>query len=108
MSEAAPPRPGCFTLGLIFGAVTVSGWVITILLYGLIVEQWGLIAVRREFGYDMGLLWAPLTGLVLATLACFWVTRGAANAARGGLIAGVALLVALALLIGFAGLGTVF
>jgi hypothetical protein len=98
---------GCLMLALLFGGVAVAGWVVTILLYSLVVEEWGLITVRREFGLDIAMLWAPVAGLVLGAIACFWATRGPTNAQRIPFFAGIAALVAILLFVMFAGLGTI-
>lgn len=72
MAEPAPgserSRTGCVAAGALFAIVTLLGWLIAITAYGLVVEQWEMIEVRREFSYDWVFLWAPLfaVGLGLA------------------------------------------
>jgi hypothetical protein len=104
----ASEQPGCFVLLSLFSGVAVAGWVVAILIYSLVVEQWALVAVRREFGYDIAFLWAPLFGLMSAAAACFWASRGSAQTRRTPLLAAIALIVAALLFIVFAGLGTIF
>lgn len=69
--ERPEPRPGvgCVAAGALFGVVAIVAWLIAITAYGLVVEQWEMIAVRREFSYDWVFVWAPLfaIGLGLAT-----------------------------------------
>ena len=97
---------GCLTLAAIFLVVTVAGALATLALYVLIVEQWGLIGVRRELGYDM-LLYAPLSGIACGFAAAFWSTRGGPPARRAPVLLGLGLIVALGLLVAFFGLGAV-
>ena len=80
MSEPAdgpPPRAGagCVIGGALFAAVFVAVWLAAIMLYGLVVEQWELVRVRREFSYEWAFLWAPLIGLALGFTAAFLATR---------------------------------
>jgi hypothetical protein len=69
MTEAAPgahqpePRAGCVAAGALFAIVAILGWLIAITAYGLVVEQWEMIKVRREFSYDWAFLYAPLFGI---------------------------------------------
>ena len=98
---------GCLALGLLFGGVAVAGALVALFGYTLIVEQWGLISVRREFGYDMAFLWAPLSGLIAGCVALIWATRSGATRQRTGVLTGIAMLVALALLLLVFGLGMV-
>ena len=44
-------------------------------LYGLVVEQWALVRVRREFSYDWAFLYAPLIALGVGLAAAFLATR---------------------------------
>jgi hypothetical protein len=98
---------GCLALGLLFGGVAAAGALFALFSYILFVEQWGLISVRREFSYDMALLWAPLSGLIAGCVALLWATRSRANRQRTGVITGIAMLVAMALLLLVFGLGMV-
>jgi hypothetical protein len=99
--------PGCLGLGLLFAGVTLAATLVTMFAYILVVEQWGLIAVRREFSFDM-LLYAPLTGLVVASVAVLLATRGQASPQRTIALAGISGVAGLFLLILFFGLGTIF
>ena len=55
MTEPAPgpERPetragaGCVAAGALFAIVAILGWLIAITAYGLVVEQWEMIEVRR-------------------------------------------------------------
>jgi len=97
---------GCLTLAAIFLVFTLAGALATLALYSLVVEQWGLIRVRREFGYEM-ILYAPLAGLACGFAAAFWFTRGGPSARRAPVLLSLGLIVALGLLLVFFGLGAV-
>jgi hypothetical protein len=98
-------KSGCVPIGVLFVSVCGAGALLTMVAYVLVVEQWGLIAVRREFGYDM-LLYAPLAGLIMAVLSLMWAMRQSAPRILrvAGLIAGMGALI----LIGFAAMGAFF
>ena len=80
MSEA-PDRvvpsagTGCLIGGALFAVVFVAVWLAAITLYGLVVEQWELVRVRREFSYDWAFLYAPLLALGIGSAAAFLATR---------------------------------
>lgn len=95
---------GCLIGGALFAAVFVAVWLAAITLYGLVVEQWELVRVRREFGYEWAFLWAPLIALALGFAAAFLATRRYA-AARLTLLILAAGLVALFGALLFFGLG---
>ena len=88
MTEAAPgpdrPEPrsgaGCVAAGALFAIVAILGWLIAITSYGLVVEQWEMIKVRREFSYDWAFLYAPLFGIGLGMASAFWASRRASAA----------------------------
>lgn len=77
MTQPAPPRrgAGCLIGGALFAATFVTGWLAAITLYGLVVEQWEWVRVRREFSYDWAFLWAPLIALGCGLAVAFWATR---------------------------------
>ena len=80
MSEApdsANPRggAGCLVGGALFAATFVAIWLAAITLYGLVVEQWEMIRVRREFSYDWVFLYAPLLALGCGAASAFVATR---------------------------------
>lgn len=85
MSEPAsgPGRPerrsgaGCAAAGVLFAIVAILGWLIAITAYGLVVEQWEMIRVRREFGYDWVFVYAPLFAIGLGLVAAFLASRRA-------------------------------
>ena len=66
---------GCLAGGALFAVVFVAVWLAAITLYGLIVEQWEMVKVRREFSYDWAFVYAPLIAFGLGTAAAFLVTR---------------------------------
>jgi hypothetical protein len=66
---------GCLIGGALFVAVFVAVWLAAITLYGLVVEQWELVRVRREFSYDWAFLYAPLIAFGLGSVAAFVATR---------------------------------
>jgi hypothetical protein len=66
---------GCLAGGALFAVVFVAVWLAAITLYGLVVEQWELVEVRREFSYDWAFLYAPLVALGLGLAAAFAATR---------------------------------
>ena len=75
--DAAAKRPGagCLAGGALFAVVFVAIWLAAITLYGLVVEQWALVRVRREFSYDWAFLYAPLIALGVGLAAAFFATR---------------------------------
>ena len=97
---------GCLTLAAVFLVVSVAGALVTLMLFALIVQDWGLISVPRDFGYEM-ILYAPLSGLVCGFAAAFWTARGGASARRAPVMLRFGLIAAGALLLVFFGLGTV-
>lgn len=66
---------GCLVGGALFAAVFVAVWLAAITLYGLVVEQWELVRVRREFSYDWAFLYAPLIAAGFGFAAAFFATR---------------------------------
>lgn len=66
---------GCLAGGALFAVVFVAVWLAAITLYGLVVEQWELVRVRRDFSYDWAFLYAPLIALGLGLAAAFAATR---------------------------------
>jgi hypothetical protein len=72
---AKRPGAGCLVGGALFAVVFVAIWLAAITLYGLVVEQWALIRVRREFSYDWAFLYAPLIALGVGLAAAFLATR---------------------------------
>jgi len=66
---------GCLAGGALFAVVFGAIWLAAITLYGLIVEQWGLVRVRREFSYDWVFLYAPSIALGVGLASAFWATR---------------------------------
>lgn len=66
---------GCLIGGALFAVVFVAAWLAAITLYGLVVEQWELVRVRREFSYDWAFLYAPLIALGCGFAAAFLATR---------------------------------
>ncbi|WP_260582603.1 hypothetical protein [Sphingopyxis sp. PET50] len=73
-APAAGPA-GCLIGGALFAVVFAAVWLAAITLYGLVVEQWALVRVRREFSYDWVFLYAPLIALGLGFAAAFLATR---------------------------------
>jgi hypothetical protein len=66
---------GCLAGGALFAVVFVAVWLAAITLYGLVVEQWELIEVRREFSYGWAFVYAPLIALWAGLAAAFAATR---------------------------------
>lgn len=66
---------GCLAGGALFAVVFVAVWLAAITLYGLIVEQWELIEVRRDFSYGWAFVYAPLIALGAGLAAAFAATR---------------------------------
>ena len=107
MTDAAPRRAaGCLIGAALFAATFVAVWLAAVTLYGLVVEQWQWVRVRREFGYDWVFLWAPLIALGCGLAAALLVTRRL-SAARAVLLALAVGLVALFGGIALFGLGSV-
>lgn len=77
VADAAAKRTaaGCLAGGALFAVVFVAVWLAAITLYGLVVEQWELVRVRREFSYDWAFLYAPLIAFGLGLAAAFGATR---------------------------------
>ena len=114
MAEPAPgpeqpekrSRAGCVAAGALFAIVAILGWLIAITAYGLVVEQWEMIEVRREFSYDWVFLYAPLFAIGLGLATAFFVSRRA-SAARMALlitVTGAIALLAGVVLFGLGGL----
>ncbi len=84
MTEPAPgperTRSGCVAAGALFAIVAIFGWLIAITAYGLVVEQWEMIEVRREFSYDWVFLYAPLFAIGIGLAAAFLISRRASAA----------------------------
>ncbi len=74
-SETRRSVGGCLAAGALFAVVFVAVWLAAITVYGLAVEQWEMVKVRREFGYDWAFLYAPLIAFGLGTAAAFVATR---------------------------------
>lgn len=74
-SGAKRTTTGCLAGGALFAAVFVAVWLAAITLYGLVVEQWELIKVRREFSYGWAFGYAPLIALGAGLAAAFAATR---------------------------------
>lgn len=73
--DVAPAaRRGCFA-AVAFVLVAVIVWIAAIIAYGLVVEQWEMVRVRREFSYDWAFLYAPLLAIGCGTAVAFWTTR---------------------------------
>ncbi|WP_332817393.1 hypothetical protein [Sphingopyxis sp.] len=106
-TPAARPRgPGCLVVGAAFAVTLIIGWLLAITAYGLVVEQWEWIRVRREFSYDWAFLYAPLFAIGCGMAVAFWASRRA-SAARLTLlivVAGVIALVGGVALLGLGGL----
>ena len=97
---------GCVAAGALFGVVAILGWLIAITAYGLVVEQWEMIEVRREFSYDWAFLYAPLFAIGLGLATAFAASRRA-SAARMALlitVTGAIALLAGVVLFGLGGL----
>ena len=109
LTDPAPRSPAarCLAGGALFVAVFVAAWVLAVVAYGFIVEEWGMIRVRREFGYDWALLYAPLFAIGCATTAAWFGARGVSDM-RLTLIVVVAALLALFAAILLFGLGGLF
>lgn len=110
MTEAAPgperTRAGCVATGALFAIVAILGWLVAITAYGLVVEQWEMIDVRREFSYDWAFVYAPLFAIGLGLAAAFFASRRA-SAARMTLlitVTGAIALLAGVVLFGLGGL----
>ncbi len=74
-SETRRSVGGCLAAGALFAVVFVAVWLAAITVYGLVVEQWELIRVRREFSYEWAFLHAPLIAFGLGIAAAFFATR---------------------------------
>lgn len=97
---------GCLVGGALFAVVFVAVWLAAITLYGLVVEQWEMVKVRREFSYDWAFVYAPLIAFGLGTATAFLATRRLPAARMTLLIvtAGLVALFAGILLFGLGGL----
>ena len=116
MTDTPPPGPddmprtgrgwGCIGVGALFAFTAIIGWLLAILLFGLVVEQWAIIRVRREFSYDWVFLYAPLFAIGIGLAAAFLASRRA-SAARMTLlitVTGAIALLAGVVLFGLGGL----
>lgn len=107
MTRSEPRRgAGCLIGGVLFAVIFVAVWLAAVTLYGLVVEQWEMVRVRRDFSHDWAFWWAPLIALGCGLAVAFWATRRL-SAARVTLLALAAGLVALfggVLLFGLGGL----
>lgn len=74
-SDAKRAVGGCLAGGALFAAVFVAVWLAAITLYGLVVEQWELVRVRREFSYEWAFVHAPLIAFGLGLAAALFATR---------------------------------
>lgn len=72
---AAQDDVGCIAASALFAAVFAVVWLAAITLYGLVVEQWELVEVRREFSYDWAFLYAPLIAIGCGTAFVFVAAR---------------------------------
>ena len=70
-----PGDVGCVAAGALFAVVFAVIWLAAITCYGLIVEQWELVRVRREFSYDWAFLYAPLIAMGCGTALAFVAAR---------------------------------
>lgn len=116
MTDAPPPGPdeklrtgrgrGCAGIGALFAFTAIIGWLLAILAYGLVVEQWAMVRVRREFSYDWVFLYAPLFAMGCGAVVALWVSRrtSAARLTLLILLAGTAALVGGVALFGLGGL----
>ncbi|WP_077146166.1 hypothetical protein [Sphingopyxis sp. KK2] len=106
--DRAAPRDGagCLVTGASFLFVAIIGWIAAITLYGLVVEQWELVRVRREFGYDWAFVYAPLFAIGAGGAVAFWVS-GRGSSARLTLMVMLAGLAALLAGLALFGLGAV-
>lgn len=99
---------GCLAQSALFLGVAIAAAFAAMMAYVLVVEQWELIAVRREFLLDMALLYAPLCGIVAGASALVWRSRRGVSVQRNWIMAAIALLVAVALFSIFTGLGAFY
>lgn len=116
MTDTPPPGPedkprtasgwGCVGVGALFAFTAIIGWLLAILLFGLVVEQWEMIRVRRDFSHDWVFLYAPLFAMGCGAAVAFWASRRASAARLTLLIllAGTAALVGGVALFGLGGL----
>lgn len=96
---------GCLWSIFIFVAASIGITIAVILTYGLLIEQWNLIAVPREFGFDM-ILYAPLIGLLVGSAVTYFALQN--RSLRKIWIAALIILIGLFIvlnLLGFSGLG---
>lgn len=66
---------GCLTAGALFAVTFTVAWLAAITLYGLIVEQWEMVHVRRDFAYGWTFVWAPLFATGCGFAVAFWAMR---------------------------------
>lgn len=66
---------GCLAASALFAVVFALVWLAAITLYGLIVEQWEMVRVRREFSYDWAFVYAPLIAIGCGTALVFVAAR---------------------------------
>jgi hypothetical protein len=75
-----------------------------ILLYSLLVEQWNLVEVPREFGFDM-ILYAPLMGVIGGGICTYFVVQNPSQ--RKIWISTIVVVAGLLILLSLIGLGGV-
>lgn len=114
MTSAGPPAgadttpsggPGCLTLFGLGIATMVAGWFVAIAAHTLLIDQWRLVAVPREFGFDVALLWAPLFAIAVTIAVTLYFGRSSVSKGRAIRALWVSLSIAAGILVLFAGLG---
>ncbi len=80
LPDPVPDTPGrrgagCLAGGALFAVVFIAIWLAAITFYGLVVEQWEMVRVRREFGYDWAFLYAPLIAFGVGLASAFCAAR---------------------------------
>lgn len=80
LPDPAPDNPrrrgaGCLAGAALSAVLFVAIWLAAITVYGLVVEQWEMVRVRREFGYDWAFLYAPLIAFGVALASAFLAMR---------------------------------
>lgn len=101
------PAPGFVAAAVLFWGVGFGTMLLTLFAYVLIVERWGLIPVRREFGFDM-MLYAPMAGLVVALWSAVAAVRTKLPARQAMLAGGLMALLGLVLMLIFVAFGAVY
>jgi hypothetical protein len=67
-------KGGCAVPVFVFVVTSIGISFAVILIYGLLVEQWNLIQVPREFGFDM-ILYAPLLGVLAGGICTYFAVQ---------------------------------